>query len=492
MSEGNLKSKTIAGMLWSGIQRFGTLTLSFITNLILARMLTPDDFGCIGMLAIFIALSQTFIDGGFGAALIQKGEPTQRDYSTIFFWNAALSVILYVLLCQASPYIAAFYNVPLLEPLLKTLGLVLILDSLSIIHRNRLRKQLKFKIIALVDVCASLLSVSIAIFSAYKGLGVWSLVVYQLTMSLFRTSGYAILHRWYPSLQFDMKSFKTLFRFGGFLLVSDLLNTLCDNIQGLIIGKKFTPSVMGYYAQAKKLEEVPTTSISSIVAQVTFPVFSALKDEPSMLQAAHRRCIQSSNYLNIPLMVLLIVVAEPLFVLLFTEKWLSSVPYFRILCFAGLVNCLQSINYQLFVAMGYSKQMFRWNVLKRSVGVLLILFGACISIEGILWGMVAGFWITYGINACLAGSVTGYTLLKQLKDILPMSLASLVCFGLAYAEGCLWKSSPLILMAIQVTSFLIAYTLLSFLLKIDAMSVYRQIVANTYKSIKEKLCKPLF
>ncbi len=492
MSKGNLKSKAIAGMLWSGIQRFGTLTLSFITNLILARMLTPDDFGCIGMLAIFIALSQTFIDGGFGAALIQKSEPTQRDYSTIFYWNVALSAMLYTLLCMASPYIAAFYDVPLLEQLLKAMGLVLILDSLSIIHRNRLRKQLKFNIIALVDVCASLLSVSIAIISAYKGLGVWSLIVYQLTMSMFRTSGYVILHRWHPSLQFDMNSFKTLFRFGGFLLVSDLLNTLCDNIQGLIIGKKFAPSVMGYYAQAKKLEEVPTTSISSIVAQVTFPVFSALKDEPSRLQVAHRRCIQSSNYLNIPLMALLIVVAEPLFVLLFTEKWLPSVPYFRILCFAGLANCLQSINYQLFVAMGYSKQMFRWNVVKRSIGVLLILSGACIGIEGILWGMVAGFWITYSINAGLAGSVTGYTLLKQLKDILPMSLAAFVCCGVAYAESCIWKGASLALMAVQAVSFVTAYVLLSFLLKIDAMSVYRQVIANTYKSIKEKLCKPLF
>ena len=307
MSDINLKHKAIVGMLWVAIQKFGTMILSFVSNLILARLLTPEDFGCIGMLAIFIALSGTFIDGGFGAAIVQKNNPDQTDYSTIFFWNLSLSIILYIFIWVLSPFVASFYDIPILEKVLRVQALMLIINSLALVQRARLRKNLKFKIQANIDLCSAFIAVVFAIIFAYSGYGVWSLVGYQLILNTCSTIGLWLVEKWRPSCVFSFASFKSLFKYGSFLLMSDLLNTLCDNIQGIIIGKRFSPNIMGFYSQAKKLEEIPTTSLSSVVSQVVFPVFSEIKDEMSALVSAHRKCIISVNYINIPLMILLII-----------------------------------------------------------------------------------------------------------------------------------------------------------------------------------------
>lgn len=486
MPDSNLKHKTIFGMVWSAIQRFGIMTLSFISNLVLARLLSPDDFGAIGMLAIFIALSTNFIDGGFGSALVQKSQPTQRDYSTIFYWNLSLAILLYTIIWFCAPHIASYYGIDILSQLLRIQALILIINSLGLVQRAQLRKQLQFKRIAAVDLTSSVIAVSTAIVSAYNGMGVWSLVIYQLLLNGCQTIGVWISHRWIPSFVFDVQSFKSLFRFGGFLLISDLLNTLCDNIQGLIIGKRFSPSVMGYYSQAKRLEEVPTMSLSTIVSQVTFPVFSQLKGEVVALRAAHQKCLHAINFINIPLMSLLIVIAHSLIVLLFTDKWLESVPYFRILCVAGLANCLQSINYQLYVAMGHSKSMFRWNILKRSVGLLLILAGAVMGVHGILWGMVIGFWFTYAVNAILAGRITGYTLGKQLYELLPTILVTVLSCAASYYVGTLLSCHYILTMIIQIILFITLYILSSAIFKIQAFGIYKQLITDALTSIRNK------
>ena len=279
----NLKRKTVSGMLWSSFQKFGTMGISFVSNIVLARLLTPEDYGCIGMLMIFILVANTFIDGGFGSALIQKKEPTQEDYSTIFYWNLFLSIVLYALLFFTSPLIASFYELPLLSSVLRVQGLVLILNSLSIIQQNRLRKQLLFKKLSVVSIVSALLSLGITIYLAYVGWGVWALVAQQLLMSLFNAVLFWIVGKWAPTFVFSKQSFKELFGFGGYILSSNLINTLCNNVQGLLIGKFFSPVTMGLYAQARKLEEVASTSISSIIDQVSFPVFSEFQDSKERL-----------------------------------------------------------------------------------------------------------------------------------------------------------------------------------------------------------------
>ena len=249
---------------------------------------------------------------------------------------------------------------------------------------------------------------------------------------------------------------------------------------------------MGYYAQAKKLEEMPTMSLSTIVSQVTFPVFSQPKDDRVSLRAAHFKCVHATNFINIPLMSLLIVIAQPLILFLFTDKWLDSVPYFQILCVSGLANCLQSINYQLYVAMGHSKSMFKWNLLKRSVGIMLILVGSLMGVKGILWGMVIGFWFTYFVNARLAGSITGYTLGKQLYEMLPIALVTLVscvCTGLL---GNMIPWHYILTMIVQVIVFIILYIALSGIFKIQAFGIYKTIMeflADPFRKFKTHVPK---
>ena len=305
---GDLKRKAVSGMLWSSFQKFGTMGISFVSNIILARLLTPEDYGCIGMLMIFILVANTFIDGGFGSALIQKKEPTQEDYSTIFYWNLFLSVVLYFALFASAPLIARFYNLPLLSSVLQVQGLVLILNSLSIIQQNRLRKQLLFKKLAIVSIISALLSLAITIYLAYLGWGVWALVAQQLLMSGFNAVLYWVVGKWNPSFVFSRQSFKELFGFGGFILLSNLINTFGNNVQSLLIGKFFSPATMGLYAQARKLEEVASTSFSSVVDQVSYPVLSAVQNDKQMMVSVLRKLIMSLAYICFPMMVLLILI----------------------------------------------------------------------------------------------------------------------------------------------------------------------------------------
>lgn len=456
-----LKQKAISGVIWSSIQKFGTMGISFVSNIILARLLTPDDYGCVGMLMIFITVANTFIDGGFGSALIQKKQPTQEDYSTIFYWNLALSFILYAILFFTSPLIAGFYNLAMLSPVLRVQGLVLILNSLSIIQLNRLRKQLKFKKISIVNLTSATISVGVTIYLAYNGWGVWALVAQQLLMSFFNTVLFWIVAGWMPSFIFSYQSFKELFSFGGFILLSNLLNTLGNNIQGILIGKFFSSHTMGLYSQARKLEEVASTSLSNVVDQVSFPVLAEVKNDKTRLINVLRKLITSIAFFSFPIMLLLIAIAKPVIVLLYSSKWIECVPYFQILCVAGIAISLQNINYYAVAAIGKSKKLFFWTVIKRIISLGLIVIGFFIyGIWGLLGGMVLAAYIMYAINAVLVSVNVGYKFTSQVKDLMPILIISLISFALTILSTYINLSS---LLAILLASFIfmISYLMLS-------------------------------
>ena len=422
----SLKQQTISGVLWSVLQKFGTMGVSLISNFVLARLLSPDDYGCIGILAIFIIVANTFVIGGFAGALVQKEAPTSEDYSTVFYWNVFVSVLLYGVLFLAAGAVADFYKISLLEPVLRLLGVILIINALGVVQLNKLRKELNFKSMSIVQFIAAVVSVVVAVAMAYGGWGVWALVAQQLVASFVTTTLLWYVSDWRPIFCFSWNSFRVLFAYGAFLLFSDLLNSVCENVQGLIIGRRFSVADMGYYSQARKMEEIPTITISHVVATVTFPVFASLQNDGGRLYLAVRKSLRLMNFVNVPLMILLMVVAEPLFVILFSDKWSASVPYFRILCVAGLVNCLQSVNYQATAAVGRSRALFRWNIVKRVVGLTLVFVGMYWGVKGILWAVVIGFYFTFLVNAVVASSSTGYTLLQQVKDIVPSLVLSMV------------------------------------------------------------------
>lgn len=461
--EDSLKQKAVSGVLWSAIQQFGVQIIAFLSNLVLARLLSPDDYGCIGLLAIFIAISTVFINGGFVSALIQKKDATDTDYNTAFYWNIVVSLAFYALLFVTAPLVASFYHIPSLVSILRVLGLLLIISGFSVVQNTILRKKLQFDKLARIDIVSAIISVMVSITLAFNGWGVWSLVAQQLLSRICRCIFLWYGSTWHPAFVFSTKSFKSMFSYGSFLLLSDLMNCLVDNVQGLLIGRRYTASDMGYYTQARKLEEIPTTSISYLIGNVTFPIYSKIQDDKERLGNAVKKSMAMMNYINFPLMMLLIVIAKPLLVTLYSEKWLNSVEYFQILCLAGLVNCMQSVNYQVVAAVGRSKALFKWNIVKRCVGVVLMLIGMYFGVKGILWGMTIGFYFTYIVNACLAKSSTGYGLVTQVKESIPLFLISLCSMGLAYLPSLL-GTHYLLQLIVQTVVFVISYVVFSHIL----------------------------
>lgn len=464
-------------MIWSSLQRFGTMGISFISNIVLARLLTPDDYGCIGMLMIFIALSNRFIDGGFGSALIQKKRPTQEDYSTIFYWNIFLSVVLYAVLFICAPIIADFYNIALLEKVLQVQGVILVINALGIIQANQLRKQLKFKSLTQVTLSSSVISVVVAIAMAYKGCGIWSLVAQQIVYSFVTTSLYWIYSGWHPLLVFSKESFKELFGFGSFILLSNLINTFCNNLNGLLIGKFFNASSMGYFTQAKKLEDVSSTSIEAVVLQVTYPVLVEVKDNYERLKNVLKQFNSLLLYVVTPLMMLLNLLAAPIIKLLLGDQWLPAVPYLEILVFQGIAISLQGVNYNAIASIGRSKSLFHATVIKRSVSVVLLIIGMYIGgIKGILWGMTISSYSICLYNTILVHKYIGYKFSRQCLDLLPILLLNVISYMLALIPKSFVNEESLIVYISIFITYVLSYIILSIVFRINIIEQIKRIV----------------
>lgn len=470
MSDGALKQKAVTGVVWSSLQRFSQIFVSFISGIVLARLLSPEDYGLIGMLSIFMLLSSTFIDGGFGAALIQKKRPTQDDYSTVFFWNLGLSFFLYFLLFVSAPYIAAFYHVELLSKVLRVQGVVLVINALQAVQLNLLNKNFKFKKKAIVLTITSIISLAVTILLAYKGWGVWALVAQNILLAFIPTVIFWLSSTWWPQLRFSINSLKELFGFGFYILLLNLVSTAANNVQGLLIGRVYNPTTMGYYSKGHSTEMIASGTISQIISQVTFPLYAELQDDFEVLIAAIKKITTVIAYLTFPLMFVLILLAKPIFIILYSEKWLDSVPYFQMLCLAGLAACLQSINNQVIAAIGKSRAMFNWGLFKHLAGCLLLIIGLILDgMRGLLIGMVTRSWLTYIVNASLVSKYVGYTLWRQLKDLSPIMGISILSFVVSYLAGRILAVNMYVIAIVEIILFSLCYFCGSLFFKIGAL-----------------------
>ena len=426
-------------MVWTALQKYSTMFIQFISGIILARLLTPHDYGCIGMLSIFMVLAEAFIDGGFGSALIQKKKPTQADYSTIFFWNVFMSIIMYSVLYVTAPAIARFYNIPLLCDVLRMQGLVLFIYAFNIVQRNQLRKKLNFKILSKVTIVTSITSLAITIFLAYHGFGVWSLVANNIVSAAIPAFVFWFYFKWRPIWSFSWQSFRELFSFGFYMFLTHLVNSFGTKIVHLVIGKVFSTSVLGFYSKAIGTEQLASRSISSVVSQVSYPLYVQIQDDKKALGNMIKRMTMTISFLTFPLMALLMLTATPLFALLYSERWLPSVPYFQIICLVGLSECLQAVNTQTIAAIGKSQTMFRWAVIKRTLGLLFILGGLYLfDMKGLLAGVVIFNWLCYFVNIALVSKYIGYVWYKQLSDLFPITVITVfaVFVSLIIAHFC--------------------------------------------------------
>lgn len=483
MSSTNLKGKAISGVIWIVIQKYSFMFISLMSAIILARLLEPEDYGCIGMLAIFISLAEVFIDAGFGSALIQKKNPTQTDYSTIFFLNIVFSVLIYALLYFSAPVIADFYQMPILCSVLRVQGILLLLYALNIIQLNQLKKKLQFKVIAIANVIASLIGFVVAMILAYNHYGVWALVAQYLIFAAIPTIIYWCTNKWIPKFKFSIKSVKELFNFGGFMLLSSILNKIGSQINGLLIGKMYTPAIMGYFYKAQSTEDLASRSISGVLSQITFPLYAAKQDDKKELIIIIKRLTMTVSYITTPMLVLLSLLAKPVFIILYSEKWLPCVPYFQMLCFAGIAVCLHAVNSQALAAIGKSRVMFNWTVIKKIVEIFLIIIGIIVQgIYGLLFAMIINNFFIYIVNAYNVSKFIGYPIKKQLESILPIFVVNCVAYIITIFVTNSYNLSLYTDGIIKLLIFLSIYIGWSLYFKPESFTYFMSIVKSVIKN----------
>lgn len=475
---GGLRKQVVNGMIWSAFGKFGSKVISFISNIILARLLLPSDFGCIGMLQVFIALGDVLIVAGFTSAIIQKQDTTDLDYSSVFYWNLVMSIIVYCALFFGAPMIASFYGMPLLKSVLRVQGIVVIINSFSIIQTDLLVKSLRFRELSIRNIVCAIIGTVVAVVMAFYGCGVWSLVASALVNALAGVVLLWSLSGWRPSFQFSWLSLKRLFAFGGLMALSSIVNTIYTELQSLIIGKKYSSSDLGYFTQARALENIPTHLFTSIVNQVSFPVFAKMQDDRFRLRNAVQRNMQALTYLIFPIITLLIVIADPLIHLLYGSRWEPAIPYFQILCLTALIYPVNNTNSNIIKSLGDGKVFFLAHLSYRIIGIAAILIGIKFGVKGLLFGVVFTSYVTFVISSCINKRLVQYGVFSQIKDVGVNFINSAISGFVSYLIAFLLPIHMYPLMVIQIISFAFVYLFISKVFSLKGFYLYQGIISE--------------
>jgi len=446
----SLKQKTVSGLLWSFIDQFANLGITFIAGIILARLLSPREFGLIGMITVFIAVSESFINSGFSSALIRKKDCTDTDFATVFYFNLVAGILFFFILFFSAPAIAGFFDEPQLEAIVQVLGIILIIDSLTLIQRTILTKRIDFKLQARISVIASLGSGIVAIVMAFNGFGVWSLVAQRLLRQGLNSFFLWLWNRWRPLWVFSKQSFKELFGFGSKLLISGLIDTIYRNIYYLVIGKYFSAQELGYYTRAEGFKNLPSQNLNSIVSRVTYPVLSSIQDDIPRLRNNYQKLIRSVMFITFILMLGMAAVAEPMIHTLIGAKWEPAIIYLQMLCFVGMMYPLHALNLNMLQVQGRSDLFLKLEIIKKLIAIPTIIIGIFWGIKIMIAGMMVNTLIAYYLNSYWSGVKIGYSFRQQVKDILPSFLLAFTMGVLVFMLGKLLPFSYPIELIIQI------------------------------------------
>lgn len=472
----SLKSKTVKGTVWSTLERFSVQGIQFIVMVIMARILTPEDYGLVGMLAIFIAVSQSLIDSGFSQALIRKLDRSEVDNSTVFYFNIAVGILLYFLLFISAPLIARFYNEPLLIPLTRVIGLSLIFNSLVVVQRALLTINLDFKTQAKASLVGVVISGAIGISLAYTGFGVWAIVWQQISNLTVITILLWILSRWKPILAYSWKSFRELFGFGSKLLASGLLDTLYRNMYLIVIGKVFRASDLGYYTRAHQFTDFASSNITGIFQRVTYPVLCTIQNDDQRLSDVYRRLLKTSAFIIFPLMMGMAAVAKPMILSFLTGKWLFSAVLVQILCFSMMWHPVHAINLNLLQVKGRSDLFLRLEIIKKILGVAMLCITLPLGLVPMCWGMLANSLIALLINTHYTGKLIHLGFIRQMKDLMPTLLLSLATGGIVYLTISTIHLNSWLTLSIGITEGIAIYTLAAKILQFKEFSELLSII----------------
>lgn len=448
----SLKDKAIKGVSWSLAGNVIKNLISFIIGIILARLLTPGEYGLVGMAGVFIYVTYVFVDSGFSTALIQRPVCTRADYSTVFYTNLIISLLFFFLLFFTSGYIADFYSESELTPIVKVLAFLIILYALSIVHRSIIIKEINFKLLNVIQITSQLSSGVIAIIMAYRGFGVWSLVWKTLLNQLFVNFQLWIFNKWYPTLEFSLSSLKEMFSFSSKLLISGIINKIYEQIYNLIIGKFFSANELGLYTRANHFKDLPSQSISGAIMSVSFPVFAQVQDDTVRLKQIAKKIIKATMFVNITAMLGMLAISGNLIITLIGNKWSGATPYLQLLCIVGLFYPLHPINLNIITALGRSDLFLRLEILKKLLAVPVILIGIFTTVKIMIIGMIISSLTAIFINSYYTQKLIDYGIREQFADISGSLILGIIMSFLVFIFGLLLKSfePKLILLVLQI------------------------------------------
>jgi len=474
----SLAKRTVGNMIWSLLNKFSTQGLNFVFLVILTRMILPSEFGLMGMIYVFIGIGTVLVEGGMTESLIRAENPNSADYSSVFYLNCILSLLVYSILYLFAPTIARFFGHDILIDLLRVLGLSFIISALSAVQNAILIRQLQFKRELLIFIPSLVVSGIIGITMAQMGFGVWSLIVMALVKAFLITVFLWWFSDWRPALVLDRSRIRYHFRFGSQLVFMEIVNQVYANIFGVFIGKNFSPSEVGYYTQGNTLKQVPVSNIYGAISKVAYPVLSSLYNEKQRLLSAYKRVYLLTLFLLTPIMVLMFIFAAEIIVVLFTEKWMPSLPYLKILCFVGVLHPLVSFNSVIFKVEGRSDLYLKLGLLHKLFITIGILLTFSEGIEAMLWSLVVAYFLSSIFNAIFLSRVLEYAFLQQMKDLFPILILNVSVGLLVYKLSKLSTLGNFVQIGIGLIIFGIGYFGLAYLFRLTQFNEVRSILKH--------------
>lgn len=449
MAEQGLKDKTVRGVAWSAVDSIARYGITFLVSIVLARLLSPEEYGLIGIITIFITVFNGIVDGGFTNALIRKQNITDQDYNTAFITNLLVSVFLAVLLFFSSPLIAVFFNRDELTMLTRVMSVIVVVNGLAIVQKAKLTKNIDFKTQTKITLIASVSSGLVGIVLALLGFGVWALVGQQITNQSLNTFFLWFFSKWKPKLKFSVASFKDLWGFGWKLLVSGLIDSIWREIYQVVVGKFYSTATLGLYTRGQQFASLFSTNLTAVVQRVSYPVLSSIQDDKIRLKDAYQRVIKSTMLVTFACMLGLAAISKSMVYVLIGEKWLPCVPMLQIICFQMMLYPLHAINLNMLQVQGRSDLFLKLEIIKKTIGVIPLCLGIFIDIYWMLFGSVIVGFVSYLLNAYYSGPFLNYSVWEQIKDILPSFIISIIMALIVFVVGLL-PISPYVLLLIQL------------------------------------------
>lgn len=477
----SLEKKASWGLIWNLVQTFATKIIMLATNIWLARILGPKDFGLIGILVAIVTIGNTLIEAGLGSSLVRSRQIDQSDLNVVFFLNLFFSLFLYCCSYFLAPWLSIYYNTPILSTLFRAYSWIFIINGLTIVQRSIYARNLNFKQLTILKVSAAIISSIIALLMVNLGYGIWSLILFHLVCQGVETIGLWLLSSWRPSFSFDKSKLKKHLQFGLNLSLNQLMSGVLREVNALIIGKYFSVVSLGLYTQAKKLSLFPVESLNMVISKTTFPYLSQIQEDKLKVSRVYRSILTSLFFAATGCLLGLGVIADPLIYIILGEEWVESAPLFKILMFSALLIPVHAFNLNVFLVYGRSDLLLRLGFIKNVMSLIAIFIGIQFGIEGLLISFTINSYLALGINSYYSKNLINYSSKAQLKDMLPTFICGVTSFIISgFVQTKLALDSHFLQASVLGFSYALLYTLLS--ISINRKNTW--LILTTFSKVK--------